>query len=65
MVFLARAVQNLLIGTMYAVWTGIGALGTASLGIVSFGEPATSARLLFISGIIFGIVGLHFVSCGY
>ena len=62
MVLLARAVQDLPIGTAYAVWTGIGAVGTASLGIVLFDEPATSARLLFISVIIFGIVGLHFVS---
>jgi len=43
------------------VWTGIGAVGTASLGIVLFDEPATGARLLFISVIVFGIVGLHLV----
>ena len=65
MVLLARAVQDLPIGTAYAVWTGIGAVGTASLGIVLFDEPATSARLLFISVIIFGIVGLHVVSGGH
>ncbi|MBV0923295.1 multidrug efflux SMR transporter [Halomicroarcula limicola] len=65
MVLLARAVQDLPIGTAYAVWTGIGAVGTAALGIVLFDEPATSARLLFISVIVFGIVGLHFVSQGY
>lgn len=65
MVLLAKAVQNLPIGTAYAVWTGIGAVGTASLGIVLFDEPATSARLLFISVIIFGIVGLHLVSGGH
>ncbi len=65
MVLLARAVQDLPIGTAYAVWTGIGAVGTASLGIVLFDEPATSSRLLFISVIIFGIVGLHFVSGGH
>jgi quaternary ammonium compound-resistance protein SugE len=62
MVLLARAIQELPIGTAYAVWTGIGAVGTASLGIVLFDEPATSARLLFISVIVFGIVGLHLVS---
>jgi quaternary ammonium compound-resistance protein SugE len=62
MVLLAKAVQELPIGTAYAVWTGIGAVGTAVLGIVLFDEPATGARLLFISVIILGIGGLHFVS---
>lgn len=65
MVLLAKAIQDLPIGTAYAVWTGIGAVGTASLGIVLFDEPATSARLLFISVIIVGIVGLHLVSGGH
>lgn len=62
MVLLAKAVQTLPIGTAYAVWTGIGAVGTATLGIVLFDEPATSARLFFISVIVAGIVGLHLVS---
>lgn len=62
MVLLARAVQDLPIGTAYAVWTGIGAAGTALLGIVLFDEPASLARLGFISVIVFGIVGLHLVS---
>ena len=65
MVLLAKAVQDLPIGTAYAVWTGIGAVGTASLGIVLFDEPATSARLLFISVTVLGIVGLHLVSGGH
>ena len=65
MVLLARAVQALPIGTAYAVWTGIGAVGTATLGIVLFDEPATSARLLCISVIVFGIAGLHLVSGGH
>lgn len=65
MVLLAKAVQDLPIGTAYAVWTGIGAVGTASLGIVLFDEPAASPRLFFISVIIFGIVGLHLVSGGH
>ena len=65
MVLLAKAVQDLPIGTAYAVWTGIGAVGTALLGIVLFDEPASTTRLLFISVIIFGIVGLHLVSGGY
>ncbi|QSW97878.1 DMT family transporter [Haloterrigena alkaliphila] len=62
MVLLARAVEDLPIGTAYAVWTGIGAVGTASLGIVLFDEPATLARMLFIGVIVVGIVGLHAVS---
>lgn len=65
MVLLAKAIQDLPIGTAYAVWTGIGAVGTASLGIILFDESATSTRLLFISVIIFGIVGLHLVSGGH
>lgn len=65
MVLLAKAIQDLPIGTAYAVWTGIGAVGTASFGIILFDESATSARLLFISVIIFGIVGLHLVSGGH
>ncbi len=62
MVLLARAVENLPIGTAYAVWTGIGAVGTATLGIVLFDEPATLARGGFIAVIVVGIVGLHSVS---
>lgn len=62
MVFLAKAVERLPIGTAYAVWTGIGAVGTASLGVVLFDEPATLARAGFIGLIVVGIVGLHSVS---
>jgi quaternary ammonium compound-resistance protein SugE len=65
MALLARAVRDLPIGTAYAVWTGIGAVGTASLGIVLFDEPATSARLFFLAVIVGGIVGLHLVSGGH
>lgn len=65
MVLLAKAVQDLPIGTAYAVWTGIGAVGTATLGILLFDEPATSARLLFIFVIVVGIVGLNLVSGGH
>ncbi|SFS88171.1 quaternary ammonium compound efflux SMR transporter SugE [Halostagnicola kamekurae] len=65
MVLLAQAVKDLPIGTAYAVWTGIGAVGTASLGIVLFDEPATLARVGFISVILVGIVGLHLVSGGH
>jgi quaternary ammonium compound-resistance protein SugE len=49
-------------GTAYAVWTGIGAVGTAILGIALFGEPATAARLACIGLIVAGIVGLKLVT---
>lgn len=64
-VLLAKAVENIPIGTAYAVWTGIGAGGTAIFGILLFDEPATVVRLAFISIIVFGIGGLHFVSGGH
>jgi quaternary ammonium compound-resistance protein SugE len=57
-VLLALAMRTLPVGTAYAVWTGIGAVGTALLGIVLFGEPATFARLGCIALIVAGIVGL-------
>jgi quaternary ammonium compound-resistance protein SugE len=62
MVLLARAVESIPIGTAYAVWTGIGAVGTAALGIVLFDEPASLDRFAFISLVVVGIVGLHSVS---
>jgi quaternary ammonium compound-resistance protein SugE len=57
-VLLAIALKTLPVGTGYAVWTGIGAVGTAILGIVLFGDPATLARLACIGLIVAGIVGL-------
>lgn len=62
MLLLAKAVEELPVGTAYAVWTGIGAVGTALLGIALFDEPATASRLAFIGVIVVGIVGLHAVS---
>ena len=59
---LGLALKTLPIGTAYAVWTGIGAVGTAILGIALFGEPATLARLACIVLIVAGIVGLKLVS---
>jgi quaternary ammonium compound-resistance protein SugE len=59
---LAVAARTLPIGTAYAVWTGIGAAGTAALGIYLFGEPATPARLVCIGLIVSGVVGLRVVS---
>jgi quaternary ammonium compound-resistance protein SugE len=55
---LAQAVKALPLGTSYAIWTGIGAVGTAIAGIVLFKEPATAARLACIVLIIAGIAGL-------
>ncbi|MBI5276652.1 MAG: quaternary ammonium compound efflux SMR transporter SugE [Burkholderiales bacterium] len=57
-VLLGMAMRTLPVGTAYAVWTGIGAVGTVILGIVLFGEPATVARLVCIGLILAGIVGL-------
>lgn len=59
---LAIAVKTIPVGTGYAVWTGIGAVGTAILGIVLFSEPATAARLGCIALIVAGILGLKLVS---
>ncbi len=59
---LASALKHLPIGTAYAVWTGIGAVGTALLGIVLFGESASPGRLLCIGLILAGIAGLKLLS---
>jgi quaternary ammonium compound-resistance protein SugE len=61
-VLLGIAIKELPLGTAYAVWTGIGAVGTAVLGILLFAEPATAARLACLAMIGGGIVGLKFVS---
>ncbi|MCC8981841.1 quaternary ammonium compound efflux SMR transporter SugE [Bradyrhizobium acaciae] len=58
---LGLALKTLPIGTAYAVWTGIGAVGTAALGIILLGEPATAMRLASIGLIVSGIVGLKLV----
>ena len=57
-VLLALAMRTLPVGTAYAVWTGIGAVGTVVLGIVLFGEPATAVRLACMALIVAGIAGL-------
>lgn len=62
MVLLYKATQTLPIGTAYAVWTGIGAIGTALLGIFVFKEPAHFWRIFFLTTLIISIVGLKFVS---
>ncbi|OLP60529.1 molecular chaperone [Xaviernesmea oryzae] len=58
MVLLALAMRSLPLGTAYAVWTGIGTIGTVILGIVFFGEPATAWRLTCLALIVAGIAGL-------
>ena len=62
MLLLYKATQTLPIGTAYAVWTGIGAVGTVLVGIVLFKEPAEFWRLFFLSTLIASIIGLKFVS---
>lgn len=62
MFLLYKATQTLPIGTSYAVWTGIGAVGTVIVGILFFKEPADFWRLFFITTLIASIVGLKFVS---
>jgi len=60
--FLSQALKIIPIGTGYAVWTGIGAVGTAALGILLFDEPREFFRILCIVLIVVGIVGLKVVS---
>lgn len=62
MVLLMKATQSLPLGTAYAVWTGIGAVGTVLVGILVFKEPADFWRVLFIFTLIASIVGLKAVS---
>ncbi len=62
MSLLIKATQELPIGTAYAVWTGVGAVGTVLVGLFIFKEPATFWRLFFITTLIASIVGLKFVS---
>ncbi|WP_018229775.1 quaternary ammonium compound efflux SMR transporter SugE [Methyloversatilis universalis] len=61
-VLLGVAMRNLPVGTAYAVWTGIGAVGTVILGIVLFSEPANAARLACVGLIVAGILGLKLTS---
>ena len=58
--FLAAAVRTIPLGTGYAVWTGIGAIGTVIAGVVLFGEPVTVWRITCLILILAGIVGLKF-----
>jgi quaternary ammonium compound-resistance protein SugE len=62
MALLGVAVRTLPLGTAYAVWTGIGAVGSVLFGIVLFHEPATVARLLCVAAIVGGIIGLKLLT---
>lgn len=62
MVLLVKVAKELPIGTAYAVWTGIGAIGSVLVGIFVFKEPATFWRVFFLSTLILSIIGLKFVS---
>lgn len=59
---LLLAQRTIPIGTAYAVWTGIGAAGTAALGMAVLGEPAAPSRVAFLGLIVVGVVGLKFTS---
>jgi len=61
-VFLNWSLKGIPLGTAYAVWTGIGAFGTAIIGIVIFKEPVTFLRLFFIFMIVASVIGLKLVS---
>ena len=60
--FLSQATKVLPLGTAYAIWTGIGALGALIVGIVMFHEPLSALRLFFAALLLIGIVGLKFSS---
>lgn len=61
---LALAMKDLPLGTAYAVWVGVGAVGTAILGIVLFNEPANAGRLVSLALILAGIIGLKLATPG-
>ncbi len=61
-IFLAQATKILPLGTSYAIWTGIGALGSVIVGIILFKESFTFARILFVSLLLIGIIGLKITS---
>ncbi|AXN38660.1 quaternary ammonium compound efflux SMR transporter SugE [Peribacillus butanolivorans] len=60
--FLSTAIKTLPMGTAYAIWTGIGAIGAVLVGIIVFNEPKDAMRLVFVGCILIGIVGLKVTS---
>ena len=63
--FLSQATKVLPLGTAYAIWTGIGAVGAVIVGVVVFKEPVTALRMLFVVLLLTGIIGLKSSSCQY
>ncbi|MBC7465194.1 MAG: multidrug efflux SMR transporter [Bdellovibrio sp.] len=61
-VFLSMAMKSIPLGTAYAVWTGVGALGTAAVGMIFFKDPITFSRVFFLLLLVFSIIGLKLVS---
>ena len=61
-VFLEKSLKDIPIGTAYAVWTGIGAAGTALVGIIVYKEPATALRLFFLVTLVGSIIGLNYAT---
>lgn len=59
---LSQATKTLPLGTAYAIWTGIGALGAVIIGIIMFNEPASPVRLFFVLLLLVGIIGLKLTS---
>jgi quaternary ammonium compound-resistance protein SugE len=64
LVLLGIAMKSLPLGTAYAVWVGVGAIGTAILGIVLLGEPANAGRIISLALIVAGIIGLKLATPG-
>lgn len=62
MALLGLALRTLPLGTAYAIWTGLGTIGTAVLGMILLGEPASAARIVCIGLIVSGIIGLKLVT---
>ena len=62
---LAYAVRTLPIGSAYAVWTGVGAAGTALIGMLVLGEPRRAVRILSITAIVIGVIGLQATGSGH
>ncbi|USK69826.1 quaternary ammonium compound efflux SMR transporter SugE [Peribacillus asahii] len=60
--FLSAAIKTLPLGTAYAIWTGIGAVGAVTIGIIFFQEPKDFLRLFFVGCIVIGIIGLKVTS---
>ena len=62
LLFLSQATKTIPLGTAYAIWTGIGALGAVIVGIVLFKESVTPARIFFVTLLLIGIIGLKITS---